>query len=182
MTTTRWLLCLLFAPALAAAQTPPTDASQAAAPAPDIAAVSSLSWLYGCWGGKVNQRDFREQWMPLRGNMMLGVGSTVLQDKVQSFEYLRIESRADGVYYVATPAGKAEDAFKLVSATVDEKEGATIFTFSSPEHDFPQRIVYRRGTEGWLYATVEGKYNGQDNQVTYPMRRIDCESGEFIRN
>jgi len=23
---------------------------------------------------------------------------------------------------------------------------------------------------------------GQDRQVTYPYRRIDCESGDFIRN
>ena len=56
-----------------------------------------------------------------------------------------------------------------------------IFTFANPEHDFPQRIIYRRATEGWLYATIEGKYNGKDQQVIYPYRRIDCESGEFIR-
>jgi hypothetical protein len=28
---------------------------------------------------------------------------------------------------------------------------------------------------------VEGKSKGVDRQVTYPMRRIGCESGEFIR-
>ena len=45
----------------------------------------------------------------------------------------------------------------------------------------PQRIVYRRGSEGWLYATIDGKVKGEDRQVIYPMRRIDCETGEFIR-
>ena len=165
--------------ALAFAQTP------AAAPEMiklDTKSMSELSWLSGCWGGKVNQRDFREQWMPLRGGVLLGIGSTVFQDKLQSYEYLRIESRADGIFYVALPSEQKEAAFKLVSAVRDEREKATIFTFENPQHDFPQRITYRRGTEGWLYATIEGKSQGQDRQVTYPFRRIDCESGEFIRN
>ena len=148
----------------------------------DTKAVSVMSWLYGCWGGKVNQRDFREQWMPLRGNTLLGIGSTEFQDKLASYEYLRIEGRADGVYYVALPSEQKEAAFKLVTAVHDNRDNADTFTFENPQHDFPQRIIYRRGTEGWLYATIEGKLQGQDRQVTYPYRRIDCESGEFIRN
>jgi len=51
----------------------------------------------------------------------------------------------------------------------------------NPAAGFPAKITYRRGSEGWLYAAVEGKIDGADRQVTYPMRRIDCESGEFIR-
>jgi hypothetical protein len=41
--------------------------------------------------------------------------------------------------------------------------------------------VYRRGTEGWLYETIEGTLNGAERKVVYPLRRVDCESGEFIR-
>jgi hypothetical protein len=175
----RTLLALLFAPIAASAQTPPPAP---AAPASDISSVKSVSWLYGCWGGSVNQRNFREQWMPMRGNTMLGIGSTEFQDKLASYEYLRIEGRPDGVFYVALPSGQKEAAFKLVSIVNDDREGATIYTFANPEHDFPQKITYRRGAEGWLYAMIEGKLNGQDRQVTYPYRRIDCESGEFIRN
>jgi hypothetical protein len=144
--------------------------------------MAELSWLYGCWGGKVNARDFREQWMPLRGDTLLGIGSTEFEGKLSSYEYLRIERRADGIYYVALPSGQKEAAFKLVSAVKDERDQASTFTFENPQHDFPQRINYRRGTEGWLYASIEGKVQGQDRQVTYPYRRIDCESGEFIRN
>jgi hypothetical protein len=170
------LLAALAVAAFAAsahAQTPP-----ATAPATDISSPASLEWLGGCWGGTVNQRDFREQWSPLRGTILLGVGSTVYQGKPQSYEYLRIEPRADGVYYVALPSGQKEAAFRLASITTDDKD--TIFTFENADHDFPQRIQYRRGTEGWLYATVEGKLNGEDKKIIYPMRRIDCETGEFI--
>lgn len=159
------------------------QAQTAPAPAPgsdaDVNSVASLAWLAGCWTGTVNQRDFREQWSPLRGGILLGVGSTVFQGKPQSYEYLRIEPRAEGVYYVALPSGEKEAAFKLVSIKAEDPD--TTFTFANPEHDFPQRIVYRRGTEGWLYATIEGKLKGDDRKVIYPMRRVDCETGEFIR-
>jgi len=177
--------CALFAAfaavaGLAAAQGPATPSPvKADAVPPDAMALPSLAWLEGCWGGSVNQRDFREQWTPPRGGILLGIGSTVYQGKTQSYEYLRIEARADGVYYVALPSGQPEAAFKLVAITTDDKD--TIFTFSNPDHDFPQRIIYRRGTEGWLYATIEGKIKGEDKQVIYPMRHIGCESGEFLR-
>jgi len=166
-------------PAPAAAPPPAVPATAAQAQPVDAAAIDSLGWLEGCWKGTVNQREFREQWSPLRGGMLVGAGHTVNQGKTQSYEYLRLEARGDGVYYVATPSGQQEAAFKLASIATDDKDA--IFVFSNPQHDFPQRIIYRRGGEGWLYATVEGKVKGEDRQVIYPMRRVDCETGEFIR-
>lgn len=181
MSTAILLSCIAWAVFVA----DPIGAQAPAAPAPPpktagaaITDVGALAWLDGCWTGNVNQRDFREQWSPLRGGVLLGVGSTVFQATLQSYEFLRIEPRADGVYYVAIPSGQKEGAFKLISITTDDKD--TIFTFSNPEHDFPQRIIYRRATEGWLYATIEGKLKGEDRQVIYPMRHIDCESGTVV--
>jgi hypothetical protein len=166
-------------PMLAIAQSPPAPAPAPAAAAGDVNAVASLEWLAGCWAGSVNQRDFREQWSPLRGDILVGAGSTVYQGKAQSYEFLRIERRPDGVYYVALTSDRQEDAFKLASITTDEKD--TVYTFSNPQRDFPQTIIYRRGSEGWLYAHVEGKINGEAKQIIYPMRRVGCESGELIR-
>jgi hypothetical protein len=171
--------CAAMLSAATLAQTPAATPEIVKLPTDSMA---ELSWLHGCWGGKVNGRDFREQWMPLRGNTLLGIGSTEFEGKLSSYEYLRIEPRADGIYYVALPSEQKEAAFKLVSAVKDERDKSSTFTFENLQHDFPQRISYRRGTEGWLYATVDGKVQGQDRQVTYPYRRIDCEGGEFIRN
>ena len=180
-----FVAAVLLATPVAAQNVPPsaTGAPEAQAPTKEVAALEPLGWLEGCWRGDVNQREYREHWMPLRGGMLIGVSQTVMQGTMQSYEYLRLESRPDGVYYVAAPSGKAETAFRLQEQTVDKAEGRndTIFTFASPRPEFPQRIVYRRASEGWLYATVEGKVGGADRQVTYPLRRVDCESGEFIR-
>jgi hypothetical protein len=93
------------------------------------------------------------------------------------------EARPDGVDYVAMQEGRKESAFGLSEQSVDRAEGRNdeIFTFIDAALEFPQKITYRRASEGWLYAVVEGKSKGVDRQVTYPMRRIGCESGEFIR-
>jgi hypothetical protein len=168
------LASLLLLAAAASAQTSPTVD---AAAKPD-ARLEPLAWLAGCWRGNVNKREFREHWMPLRGNLLVGTSHTTLDGQTLEFEYLRIEPRSDGVYYVATPAKQKEESFKLGEVQKDGDD--VILTFTNPALEFPQRIVYRRGTMGWLYAHVEGKVNGADRQVIYPMRRIGCESGELI--
>jgi hypothetical protein len=171
------LAALIGADALAQATAGEAPAA-AVAPGPAMS-LDALAWLEGCWRGSVNQREFREHWLPLRGGMIIGVGQTVMQDRTQDFEYLRIESRTDGIYYVAVPSGRNEAAFRLANVVNDDR--GTEFTFTSEADAFPQRIVYRRGSEGWLYASVEGRQDGEERKVIYPMRRIGCESGEVIR-
>ncbi len=156
---------------------PPAESKAAPATAESVP-LSSFEWLAGCWRGSVNQRDFREHWLPLRGNLLVGAGHTVSAGRTQDYEFLRIEPRADGVYYVAAPSGQKEAAFRLADRQTDGPD--TIFTFANAAHDFPQTIVYRRATGGWLYVHVEGKLRGEERKVIYPLRRVDCESGEFL--
>ena len=162
------------------AQTP--AAKPAEQRAPDKGLLAPLAWLEGCWRGTVNQREFREHWMPLRGDLLIGTSQTVADGKTQEFEYLRIEVRESAVYYVAAPSGKKQESFRLDEQTVDRTgdRNDEIFAFVNPTLEFPRKITYRRTSGGWLYAAVEGKINGAERQVTYPMRRIVCESGEFI--
>jgi Domain of unknown function (DUF6265) len=176
------ICCLLASPlgaqSPAPAETPKPAAPETPKPAAPPLELSSLGWLDGCWRGEVAEYQFREHWLPLRGGLMVGAGHVVFQGKTQDFGYLRLETRPDGVYYVSISSAKREASFKLTSATIDDKD--TVFTFTSPVDEFPQRILYRRGVEGWLYASVEGKVKGEEKKVIYPMRRVDCQSGELI--
>lgn len=192
-----WVLIAAVIPVSSEAQAPgtpvqgsPTTATPAApastaaptgtaAPNDRTSPLEPFAWLHGCWDGKVNQRDFREEWLPLRGDMMIGVSQTDSLGKTLDYTYLRLESRPEGVFYVALPSGKKETSFRYSGKTVDD--GREIFTFENPVDEFPQRILYRRGTEGWLYAHVEGKIGEQPRSVIYPMRRVDCATGTFIR-
>lgn len=165
------------APPAAPASQPATPTT---APAASSLSLSSLDWLRGCWAGKVQRREFTEQWQQARGGMMLGFSQMVIGDQTRDYTYLRIESRPDGVYYVAVPSGKKELAFKLASIEVD-KNGAKVFTFSHSGEEFPQRIVYRQNEQGSMFAQVGGKVGGNDKEVTYPLHRVDCVTGEIPR-
>ena len=160
-------VALLLTTTLAAAQTAPAGDS-----------LAPMAWLEGCWRGAVNQREFREHWLPLRGGMLIGAGQSVLRGKMQDYEFLRIEPKGDGIFFTQFSGDLKETSFKLDSKVDDDKD--TVFTFANTADAFPARLIYRRGTEGWLYETIEGKMNGADRQVIYPLRRVDCETGEPI--
>jgi hypothetical protein len=167
-------------PATAAPGTPPAAATTPPASGSD--ALADFAWLDGCWIGNVNQRDFREQWMPPRGGLALGVSQMVMGGKSVGYEYLRIESRPDGVYYVAVPSDGKEETFKFTGVTTDTSNDRNdrLYTFENPALEFPQRIIYRHAPGGWIYAQVEGKVGGADRQVIYPMRKVDCATGKRV--
>jgi hypothetical protein len=161
------------APATPAEATTPATQPETSGP------LAPLAWLEGCWQGSVNQREFREQWLPLRGDVLVGAGQTVLRGKIQDYQYMRVEPRSDAVFFSQFSGDRKETSFRLVSTQTADKD--TIFTFANTATDaFPARLVYRRGSEGWLYETIEGTVNGSERRVIYPLRRVDCETGEFI--
>jgi len=96
---------------------------------------------------------------------MLGMSRTVAGDKTIEFEYLRIEQRADAIYYVAHPKGRCPGTdFKLTRAS------ATEAVFENPQHDFPKRIIYRKGADDSLTASIDA---GEGTKaMTFAYRRI----------
>ena len=111
--------------------------------------------------------------------MLIGAGQLVLRAKMQDYEFLRIEARSDGIFFSQFGADRREISFRLDKVASDDKD--TVFTFANTADAFPARLIYRRGSEGWLYETIEGKLNGADRQVIYPLRRIDCETSELVK-
>lgn len=169
-----------------ASKAPANDPAAKSAKAPGIedlpptGPLAPLAWLSGCWAGDVNKRQFREYWHPLRGNLMVGASRNALPERTISYEYLRLEPRADGVYYITTAMGKVDTTFKLASTTKDAAD--EVYTFRNVATvDFPKTLSYRRGGGGWLYVEVAGIAQAKDHKVTYPFRRVSCETGEFIR-
>ena len=132
--------------------------------------IASLRWLAGCWRSDdpFKDRHISEQWMMPLGGTMLGMGRTVSGGRTVDYEFLRIEEGAEGIMFYAQPnANKDETAFKLVRLTTRE------VTFENPDHDFPQRVIYRlKGTH--LTGRIEGNDNGKFVGIDFPMIRAKC--------
>lgn len=114
--------------------------------------LTDIAWISGDWqtepGGK---RQIEEHWTTVAGASILGMGRTVAGEKTVEFEYLRIEQRADGIYYFAHPKARCPGTdFKLTRAS------ATEAVFENPQHDFPKRIIYRKTGDDSLTASTDG--------------------------
>ena len=117
--------------------------------------IEQLAWLSGTWEETAGKASIEEHWTDVKGGTLFGVSRTVVAGKTVAFEFLRIEARADGIFYVAQPNGRPPTDFKLVRL-----EGESV-TFENPHHDFPQRIIYKKNTDGALHARVEGARDGK---------------------
>jgi hypothetical protein len=128
--------------------------------------LADISWISGAWqtepGGR---RQIEEHWTKVAGQSMLGMSRTVAGDKTVEFEYLRIEQRADGIYYVAHPKARYPGTdFKLTRAS------ATEAVFENPQHDFPKRIIYRKISDDALTASIDGGEGTKS--ISFAYRRI----------
>ena len=133
--------------------------------------LTKFAWLAGCWEGRTGSATFREHWMPEAGRTMFAMSRTMREDKVISYEAIRLELDADGQtpVYVPTPSGQKETRFKLASDT-DGK-----FVFENLQHDFPQRIIYQQNNDGSLLARIEGMRGDKLRGTDFPMKRANCE-------
>jgi len=108
--------------------------------------------------------------MKPKADAMLGMGRTIVDNKMVEYEFTQIRKEKDGeIYYVAHPSGQPEASFKAV------KFGPGELIFENPAHDFPQRIIYRSVEDGSLTARIEGKNKGKTVGIDFPMKRVRCE-------
>lgn len=133
--------------------------------------LTGLDWLAGCWRSPPGGKDMliNEQWMRPAGGMMIGMGRTVVKGRAVDFEFMRIEQRGDDVFFIAKPkANAAETPFKLTTSSPTEA------IFENPDHDFPQRVIYRLTKAGGLAARIEGTVKGKAKGIDFPMDRAKC--------
>ncbi len=117
-----------------------------------------LHWLTGLWTIDTGKGHTVETWRQANDSTLLGrsvfvkyKSDTVLQ------ETLELSRRSGEWAYRSTVVGQNNGQaiiFKLIFLKGQE------FICENPEHDFPQRISYRRIGDR-LYASIEGKNNGK---------------------
>jgi len=99
-------------------------------------------------------------------NMLVGMSRTVAGGRTTAFEFMRIEARADGIYYAAQPGGRPPVDCELAA------ESAAELIFVNPGHaDRLKKVIDRREADGRLTARIEGENGGNACSEDYPYRR-----------
>ena len=135
--------------------------------------INRLAWLTGCWIPDGQQAGSIEHWTAPAGKSMLGVNRTVRDGKTVAFEFIHIsEDEAGNVELTASPSGQEKARFALTLVSANEA------VFENPDHDFPQRIIYRLQDQNTLIGRIEGVIDGNIRAVDFPMTRSDCGDDE----
>ena len=135
---------------------------------PSAHRIASVAWLTGCLEMRRGSRVVEEQRMPERAGTMIGMGRSVGARGLDDYELTVIQQEGDRLLYVAHPRRQPTATFVAIAATADS------VLFENPEHDYPQRVGYRRiGTDSVL-AWIDGTNNGKQQRVEFPYRRVPC--------
>lgn len=135
----------------------------------DSTPLDRATWLAGCWEGASGTRVVEERWSPARGGTMVGSARTVRGDSTTSIELAVLRPSGDTLRYEAHPVGQAPAVFRGVPAA------AGPLIFENPQHDFPQRIIYRPVGADSLHARIEGPMGGEWRGIDYRMARVRCD-------
>jgi hypothetical protein len=130
--------------------------------------IATVGWLAGCLEMRSGARVVEEQRMAERAGTMLGMGRTVNARGLGDYELTLIKEEAGRLLFEAHPKGQPPATFAARVATTDS------VVFEAPEHDFPQRVGYRRVGADSVLAWVEGSMNGKTRRVEFPYARIAC--------
>jgi Domain of unknown function (DUF6265) len=132
---------------------------------PRSASLESLAWMAGSWETTRGGACIEERWTRPASDTLIGMSRTVVGGQTRSFEFMRIESRSDGVFFVAKPGGRPPVDFRMAS-----NSGAEI-VFLNPGHaDHLKRITYRRSGVNELTARIEGEDGGKPFAIDYVYR------------
>lgn len=149
----RYLLLALLVPATLGAQDPPP--------------LRALEFMTGCWQGALGGGSaLEEQFTTATPNLMLGLSRYTRDGMARSFEFHTISAIPTGSRLVPHPNGRASVPF------MEASRGPDHVTWENPQHDFPQRIAYRRIAGDSLVARIE-LLDGSRAQE-FRMGRVGC--------
>jgi hypothetical protein len=132
--------------------------------------VEQLEWISGCWVMDDGKERTEEAWMKPAGKSMIGMSRTVAGGKTVHTESIQIrEANSQIAYIVALGMGAKPTVFKLIKSSGNEA------VFENPEHDFPQRIIYRRESAEVLFARIEGAEKGVNKAMDFRYKRAKCD-------
>ena len=139
-------------------------AQTSASRSPDI---DDVAWLTGCWEYSSGARTVEEHWLSPRAHSMVNVGRTVQADKLVEYELVVVREQEGHLAYEAHPSGQPSAVF--TSRTIGDRE----VVFENLQHDFPQRVGYKRNGDA-LLAWIEGTRDGKSRRIEFPYRKVPC--------
>ena len=133
--------------------------------------IDELAWVAGCWAAEQGDAGSGEIWTTPAGATVLGASRTVRSGRTVAHEFMQIVDGPQGLVFVAAPSAKPAASFRALRVE------ARRVTFENPDKDFPQRVIYESPDGDTLIGHIEGRQDGRERRIDYPMKRVPCPGG-----
>ena len=132
--------------------------------------IDQLAFMAGCWQGPFGDQVNQEMWMRPAAGTMLGTARNVNGIKTTFTEFALIHlDNGKLAMTVQLKLASEKTTFPMITL----KPGEVVF--ENPQHDFPQRILYRSTGKNGLFAKVDGMMKGKQMAEEFPMKRVSCK-------
>ncbi len=132
---------------------------------PEQTKLEKMEWLLGYWTYTSDEGSVTEAWLKADEQTLSGEGKFLdTTGKVLSTEHIEIQLKEGKLYYVPTVSnqnGGMPIKFKETSFN------DTSVIFENLEHDFPQRIAYKKTSDSTILAYIEGTIDSQTNRIEF---------------
>ncbi|MDF1864440.1 MAG: DUF6265 family protein [Saprospiraceae bacterium] len=127
-----------------------------------------LDWLIGKWKREGKRNTIFEEWEK-EGGSFVGKSYVELGNELKISETLEIFQKESETFYTPTVINQNEGEaipFKMLGSFKDR------FIFLNSEHDFPQKIVYRKIGKDSLKVQISGPMNDTWRKIDFDFEKV----------
>jgi hypothetical protein len=127
-----------------------------------------FNFLKGTW--KVENSNLMEKWEISGEDVYVAKAYSITGKDTILNETIQLIFDRENIWYKVQVSGQNKG--KTVPFRLTQCQG-NVFVFENPDHDFPQKIGYRRIGNDKLLAWIEGQQNGKYHKSEWAMRRLN---------
>lgn len=132
--------------------------------------LADFDWILGSWTLLTEEKQLIETWTKVNDTLYTGVSMMLQGNDTLSVENIQLEKQNNAIYYTPTVPNQNKGqpiTFKLI------KQTPNAFIVENPQHEFPQRIIYKHPNPDSLHARIEGTLKGEVRSAEFKMERLE---------
>ena len=130
--------------------------------------IKAADWLIGNWENKNPDGVLIENWKKVNDSTFSAESYFIKGKDTLHFESIALAQKGETLTYIATVKGQ-NDGKPVEFPSTSETENK--LTFENPQHDYPQKITYTKGTNNTLTAEISGKLQGKKTTERFIMSK-----------
>jgi hypothetical protein len=143
-----------------------TDKTNHAGASKNVVIINDFNWLVGTWKRETSKGMLFESWKMVDDSLLSGFSYGVTGSDTTLLETLSIENIKGDFFYIPVVEDNQGPVFFRLTEFDKNR-----YVFENPDHDYPQRIIYRKLGSDSLNARIEGTDEGKFQAVDFYFRK-----------